>query len=305
MSEIKFSLPNRKVFVKPIIKKGQWLSEGHSGHFMYDYTKLVLCVPLDQHTGTLKDPLTLDERLFFENKELSGMDFNLGDLNIHKKNNKFTGSYNFWNTFEVVINKDQGVVDNDTTLIELNLSQPMDYLRYKVLLANSGVNGIVAPSWDARFNSGSYKIVLVDAGYDSEAKASKAELLTKAYAQFAKLQKSKTKMFEFLSVYWLENKKAIKPPVDADSEFLIGQIQDIISTDIKGFLQLVEDSYEEKLIIHKGMMINAIIRDGSLFLTADGIPLGNSLRDVILYYRDERHQEEKLKLIALINMDKK
>lgn len=37
-------------------------------------------------------------------------------------------------------------------------------------------------------------------------------------------------------------------------------------------------------------------------MTGDGEPIGDSLREAILYYRDERHNEKKLKLIAQIEL---
>jgi len=57
-----FSLPNTKVHVKPILRSGKWLPDGHSGSFMYDHTSIGIQVPLDKDTGRLKNPLTPEER---------------------------------------------------------------------------------------------------------------------------------------------------------------------------------------------------------------------------------------------------
>lgn len=304
MTEYKFMLQQRKVLVKPIIRDGKWLQKGHSGNFMYDYTKLSICVPLDRETGTLKDPLTKEERMFFENKELSGMSFEPGDLGIYKKDNKLTGQFNYWHTFEYTLIKDQGVVTEDTVLDTLDLSDPVDYLKYKVLLTNAGPGGVVSPSWEARFNQASYKIALVDAGYNEMEKANKADIYMKAYKHFGEISKSHEKMYDFLNIWWLENKKAIKPTKDATTDWMKAQIQGIIDDNSKRFVEIVNDDYEEKLLIHRAIMVNAIIREGDLFLTADGKPMGRNIRETILYLRDERNQEDKFKIIALINVDK-
>ena len=52
------------------------------------------------------------------------------------------------------------------------------------------------------------------------------------------------------------------------------------------------------------MSYGIIKMNGPLFLTADNIPLGNSLKEVMLYYRDDRHSEQKMKLIAQIEANK-
>ena len=65
-ASIGFTLPNKKIHIKPIIKKGKWLSEEHSGNFMYDNTTAIITVPISAQTGQLVDPLTKEEREFFD-----------------------------------------------------------------------------------------------------------------------------------------------------------------------------------------------------------------------------------------------
>jgi len=132
MSE--FVLPNRRVFVKPIIKKGKWLSEEHSGNFMYDNTKMTITVPISSQTGELIDPLTPEERAYFEDKKASGLAFEPGDLSTFKKSNPSQGTYNYWHTYDYRLRKDQSIVDQQTVLDILDLSKPMDYIKYKVLV---------------------------------------------------------------------------------------------------------------------------------------------------------------------------
>jgi len=272
---LKFALPKRKVLVKPILKEGRWLGKGHSGNFMYDNTKLILTVPISQSTGQLIDPLTPEEREYLENKQLSGMDFNVGDLSPYKKPDHRIGSIPFWYNFEYRIIKNQGIIDENTILAELDLSNPTDYINYKVLLANSGNGGIVAKSWDERFDQGTYKIVLVESTYAVETKASKADKLAEAYKYFGKMMSSQSKMYEFLSIYWLENKNALKPHKDAKIDFLKSEIQGVIDKDIDGFIKLMSEGYDEKLVIHQGMVSGALTRSGNTFMTFDGTPIGS------------------------------
>lgn len=304
MSE--FNLPVKKeVLVKPIIKKGKWLSEEHSGNFMYDNTRMIITVPINAQTGELVDPLTPEEREFFENKKLSGLDFNPGDLSVYKKSNPKTDSYNFWHLFEYRITKNDSVVGDNTVLDKLNLGKPMDYIKYKVLLANSGNGGLCAPDWESRFNQGTYRIAVVDAGYQEEEKASKLDKLGEAYTYIKKISKSHTKMYELLSIYWLENRNAIKPNTDSTVDWLKAEINKLVEKDIDKFLELINSNYEEKLLIHNGTLCGAISRVGAMFVLADGTPIGNTLAEAIMYFKDERHNEEKLRLIAQIEANNK
>lgn len=303
MSE--FKLPNKKVLIRPIIKKGKWLSEEHSGNFMYDNTKMIVTVPLNVQTGELIDPLTQEEREFFENKKVSGLDFEIGDLSTYKKSNPAKGEYNFWHTFEYRIIKNQSIVNNDTVLDQLDLSKPMDYIKYKVLLANAGTGGTIAPSWDARNDQGTYRVAVVDSEYEEETAASKLDQLTEAYGFAKKISRSHEKMFEFLSVYWLENRNASKPSADSTVEWLKAEINKIIDSNVEGFLAVINSNYEEKLMIHNGMKCGAIRRSGQNFLLADGTPIGNTIAEAITYFKDERHNEEKLRLVAQIEANSK
>jgi hypothetical protein len=307
VEEIKssFTLPRKKIMVKPITKEGKWLGKEHSGNFMYENTKMIITVPINALSGDLVDPLTDEERKFFENKKVSGLDFEVGDLSVYRKSNPSTGAYNYWHTFEYRLIKNQGVVADETVLDILDLSKPMDYIKYKVLLSNVGLGGIIAPSWDARFDQGTYRIAVVDAGYEEATKSNRLDQMSEAFAFAHKISKSHGSMFDFLNVYWLENRVAIKPSMDSTVDWLKAEITKIIDRDIESFLATIKSDYEQKLIIHNGMMCGAIRRSGTTFMLSDGVPIGNSVTDAILYFKDERNNEEKLRLLAQIDSNKR
>lgn len=296
-----FKLPNRKVLIKPITREGKWLDKGHSGNFMYDNAKMYITVPISK-TGNLVDPLTPEEREFFESKT-SGLDFNPGDLSAYKRSNHKTEDYNYWSTYSYVISKSETVVTDNSILATLDLSNPVDYIAYKVLLSNSGAGGIVAPSWSARFDQGTYRIAVVDDSYEVEETATRASKKGKAYGFFNTIMNSQVQMYELLSVYWLENRDAAKPAPDSKIEWLRAEVEKIIENKLDIFLKLINTDFEEKLLIHKAINAGVIKREGNYFLNIENIPIGTSMSEVILYFKDERHQEEKLKLHALIEKD--
>jgi len=294
------SLPNRKVLIKPVVWEG-WLNKNHSGAWLNDGAVMTITVPLSRGTGELINPLSKEEQEFFEDKSRSGMDFNQGDLSPYKKPDERTGVTPYWYRKEVIVRKPNTIVDTNTVVGQLDLSNPEQYLEYKILKANTGIGGIVAKSWEERFDQGTHRIVLVEDGYDSETKARTAEDTIKAYGMFGKISKSQTKCYEFLSVYWLENAGSVKPSVDAKIDFMLPQIEDIIKTNPKEFVRIMEDNYEDKLMVHNALRLNFIKIYGSTFvLLPEEKPMGTSLKEVVLYFKDDRNQEDKLKLLAQI-----
>lgn len=294
-------LPKRKVLVKPVVWEG-WLPSGHSGAWLNDGAVMLITVPLSRGTGELINPLTAEEQEFFEDKSKSKMDFNVGDLSPYKKPDDRSGIIPYWYRKEVVIRKPDTVVDSTTVLATLDLSNPEQYLEYKILLANSGTGGIVATSWESRYDQGTHRIVLVEEGYDSESKARTAEDRIEAYKILGKISTSQRKLYEFLSVYWLENPGSAKPSIDAKVDFMLAQVEEIISKNPKEFARIMKDDYEDKLLIHNALRLQVLRIIGNTFvLNPDDKVLGSSLKEVILYFKDERHQEDRLKLVAQVD----
>lgn len=297
-----FTLPKKKVLVKPVVWEG-WLPKGHSGAWLNDGAIMTISVPISRASGELINPLTPEEQEYFEDSVKSGMDFSKGDLSPYKKPDYKNDKVPYWYWKEVVLRKPDTIVDNDTVLTVLDLSIPDQYLDYKILLANSGYGGIVANGWDTRYDDGSYRIVLVEDGYDVETKASTAQDNIEAYKLFDKIQHSQEKLYEFLSVYWLENPRTtVRPSIDAKVPFMVAQVEDIISKKAKDFVSIMNDNYSDKLMIHNGIKLGVLKIIGSTFvLMPDETPVGSSLKEVILYFKDDRHQEDKLKLVAQID----
>ena len=295
-----FELPNTKVHVKPILRSGKWLPDGHSGSFMYDHTVLGLQVPIDKHTGKLKNPLTGKEQTFFENE--AGLDLKKGDLNPHKKVD------NFWEDFRVGVRKSDDIVTDKTVLMTINLSNAMEYLQYKVLLTNTAPDGgLVSPSWAQRLDSGTYRIALVHEGQQNTEKVKRADQMKKAYKYLGKIDSSTEAMFDFLTIYYLENAESKRPSEDSSKDTYYSEIQDLIDNNLDRFVAIIDDAdnYEYKLLVHRGLKISALkMVGGSKIETIDGIPIGNGLHQAIQWFKDDRHQDEYLRLKNQIELAK-
>lgn len=298
--KVPFSLPNTKVHVKPIIRSGKWLPDGHSGSFMYDHTSIGIQVPLDRDTGRLKNPLTPEEREFFETS--SDLDLEGGDLNPYRKTN------NFWHDFRVIVRKTDDIVTDKTILMTLNLNDPIQYLQYKVLMINSQPDGgLVAPEWDQRLQSGTYRIALQHEGQQFTDKIKKADSMKKAYKHLAKIDSSGETMYDFLTIYYLENAKSKRPSENSHKDFYYSEIQDLIDNDLEGVVEIIEDTvnYEFKLLVHRGLKTGSLkMVAGNHIETIDGLPVGKSLYQAIQWLKDDKHQDEYLRLKNQIELAK-
>jgi len=296
----RFKLPTGKIHLKPILRDGKWLPDGHSGSFMYDHTSIKIQVPMDKNTGRLKDPLTKPEREFFENE--AGLDLEVGALNPYKKTD------NFWKEFVVAIRKSDDIVTDKTILRTLDLSDPIQYLEYKVLMLNSVPDGgIIAPTWEGRLDSGTYRVALQHDGQQHTEKIKKADSMKKAYKHLSKIDSSSEAMFDFLTIYYLENAKSKRPSQDSDKDFYYSEIQDLIDTDLAGVVEIIDDTdnYEHKLLIHRALKIGALkMAAGGHIETLEGVPVGKSLYQAIKWLKDDKNQDEYLRLQNQIDLAK-
>ena len=195
-------LQNRIVSIKPVESSGKWsnlLVQGQErikDPFMYNKTKRSYQVPLNSETrgGGVKvilDDMTrvkiqkymethpngITQKEFFE-KEL-GVDLNP----------TLPADKNFWRSDRrgrVILTKE------GTTL---NLSLPLDMLKYLILIANKM---LISPSYDERINKATYEFMVVDENKITSKKLEEADLKAQAYVKYAEVTNSKTATIGFI-----------------------------------------------------------------------------------------------------------
>jgi hypothetical protein len=286
MTTTTFTLPNKKVLVVPVRRKGRWLPDNHEASFLFKHSYFQVVVPKDGRTGELKDPLTPEERTYFENKA-SGLALSSGDLSTLKKDD------NFWTNFRVKLDKN---------VLQLDLSKPMDYLRYKVLLVNGE---IVAPSAAEKYTKGTYRFAIVEEDYQHEERVKAASEKKTAYKFFGKIDNSPTKMKNFLNVYYTQKPGGKQVPPNAKKEFLIAEIEKLIEVDLIGFLNLAKDKdYDKKVLIFTAQRAGALVREGLTFKTPEGTVIGDSLQEAITFFDNPKNNEEVIKVKARIDNSK-
>lgn len=206
-------------------------------------------VPMLQ-SGQYVNVLTNDEKAYLE--EIMGLEYNA--LSIYKKVD------NYWDNFFVRLTKQS---------IYLDLSNPNDYIKYKVLLANKDY---IAPSLQALEDNrrATYQFVLVQEGEETSKANKNMSYTMQCYMEFGKVQDN----FDVLRtlVELLEGKPVAKT---TKIDFLKERINKLIQADAKIFLKVIQDPMlYTKVIIKKAIEAGVISnRGGMLYLKSDGTPL--------------------------------
>lgn len=209
----------------------------------------VYTVPMLQ-SGQYVNVLTNDEKAYLE--EVMGLEYNA--LSIYKKVD------NYWDNFFVRLTKQS---------IYLDLSNPNDYIKYKVLLANKDY---IAPSLQALEDNrrATYQFVLVQEGEETSKANKNMSYTMQCYMEFGKVQDN----FDVLRtlVELLEGKPVAKT---TKIDFLKERINKLIQADAKIFLKVIQDPMlYTKVTIKKAIEAGVISnRGGMLYLKSDGTPL--------------------------------
>lgn len=269
-------LKNKKIIVKPIFRNNGNFPKGHDGEFMFTDTVWSTDLRPEPGTNRYKAILTEEERLVFEKT----LNLEPGSMSFYKK----TG---FWPKFRVKLTKEGKT---------LNLSEPLDYLEYLVLLADRRV----APNWNAKYDSGEYKFALVDEDETIKDNVNKSDLNKKAYKYLGKIEDS---VEDMTMVIRLASNKIVK---SKDVEFLQSEVQKIIDSNIKGFVEVMEDkSFGTKAFINKALDAKALDRTvkGGYALKG-GDEIGRTLSETVEFLESNKNQDIFLKLKAQIDNKK-
>lgn len=276
--ENKFKLPKGYVTVKPIVKSTYLIPDkSHRAAFLAPGAKKRYVNPLLKN-GQYSNVLTNAEKEFFESVE-SGMDFKVGDLSVHKKEN------NFWDNFQVLLGKEDYTIDK---------SNPVQYLEYKVLLANTEeVAGSIEEYRNKR--KASYNYVLVDSEEEAQNSSKEADREELAWSEYGNIKNDRTRMFDVLRVY------GRRPSNTASDDFLRAQMKLMLKEDLEGFLNIVRDpNLEIKILIDKAVSVGALTKRSGGFSLPGGDKLGTTLYETASFLNKPENQEILLTITARV-----
>jgi hypothetical protein len=271
-----FQLPEGRVVVKPNLKNSGWIKNPrHAAFFKVEGTYDRLMVP-QMRNGQLANVLTDDEKDYLEDV----LQLEKNALSIYKKGNE-----NFWFNFIVMLGKEPAYLD---------LSNPQDYLRYKVILANKQ---IVAPNIKSLKGRKTYKYYIEDEREVAEIQATKANINKQAWLAYAKISDNKKELRRFLITHnEVFNKATKKIATDSKLEFLQNEVSAIVENKMADFLDIVSSAnYDVRATIAEGVQVGVIERKGTKYYLAGGVDkLGDTLLDAVEYISSPANQETRL-----------
>lgn len=293
MGEVKekvgFKLPKTKVTVKPIMRSRGWINDkNHEGFFLVGSSSNNITCPMDEN-GNIKCPLTEEERAFFEDKSVSGMSYNPGDLSPHKE----VG--NFWKKHKVRLYKEPKVLD---------LSNPKDYITYKMLLTNEE---LIAPSPQDAYKKKTYLYMLVAENQEIDTKLTERGKLHEAIKFFGKIEDNVDEMISFLKIY------GKRVPSDASKKWLQNEIGNLIEDPAKidDVLEIVRDKDRGiRLLIADAVDLGIIKKEGRKLFLKGGEPLALPgevplINNAVEFLKSPKNQDILLEIKARLDKDSK
>lgn len=237
-------------------------------------------------SGMFVNVLTDKEKAFLE--EIMGLEYNA--LSIYKKVD------NFWDdSNENGINKVRLTKQDNY----FNLSDPEDYIRYKILLANKDY---IAPSLQALQDTpkATYQFVIISEGEETKVAKNNMSTTMMCYKEFGKIEDD------------IDTLRVIVETIDgrptsqtAKLEFLQTKVNSLIQADSKIFLKVITDPMlSTKVLIKRAIEAGLISnRGGFLYLRSDNTPLCEANEEPTLntaakYLNSPKHQEIKFSLEA-------
>lgn len=237
-------------------------------------------------SGMFVNILTDKEKTFLE--EIMGLEYNA--LSIYKKIDNFWDDSNENGINKVRLSKQDNY---------FNLSDPEDYIRYKILLANKDY---IAPSLQALQDTpkATYQYVIISEGEETKTAKDNMSATMRCYKEFGKIEDD----FDTLRVI-IETIDGRPTSKTVKLEFLQTKANELIQNDSKIFLKVINDPMlSTKVLIKKAIEAGLISNRGNyLYLRADNSPLCEineepTLNIAAKYLNSPKHQEVKFALEA-------
>lgn len=207
-------------------------------------------------SGKLVNILTDDEKEFLE--DIMGLEFNA--LSIYKKEN------NYWSNKQVRLLKQDNILD---------LSDPEQYIKYKILLANKDE---VAPSLQALQDmpKATYKYVIIKEGEETSNARQEMSATMQAYMEYGKYEKDADTLRTII-----ETIDGRPLALNTKIEFLQTKINKLIQADAKLFLKVITDPLLPTKVLIKRAVEGGLIanRGGFFYLREDNSPLCSNKED--------------------------
>ena len=240
-------------------------------------------------SGMYVNVLTDSEKAYLE--EIMGLEYNA--LSIYKKVDNFWDSSNDNGISSVRLTKQDNYFD---------LSNPEDYIKYKILLANKNT---IAPSLEAyeKHPKATYQFVIISENDANTNAKNKMSNTMKCYREFGKYEND----IDTLRVV-IETLEGRPTSPNSKTEFLHAKINDLIQLDSRRFLAVITDNYLSTKVLIKRCVENGLISKKAeyYYLSSNNEPLCEMNEDPNIeaaakYLNAPKHQDILFALEAKLN----
>lgn len=272
-------LRNERVIIRHINRPSSITDPRHVNYGrMNENSKKTYVVPR-LSSGIFVNVLTNEEKDFLEN--LLGLEPNA--LSIYKREDNFWDDSNESGLASVTLFKQDNI---------LNLADPEDYIRYKILLANKDY---IAPSYEYYEDhpKATYEYYITSEEAESKEALRSVGNKSKAYLELGTMKDNINKMRVLLEIL---TGKATSP--NTKSEYLQVELSKNIEGNAKEFLRIVSDPLlDTKVLIKECLEAGFISKRGDWYsLKSDNSPLCEAGEDPTLnvaakYLNAPKHQD--------------
>lgn len=277
-------LRNEKVIIRFIPRDNDNITDRKHVAFggMMDNAVRGFTVPM-LNNGVYKNVLTDNEKTFLE--DLLGLEVN--GLSVYSKNN------NFWDNYLIRLTKQDTILD---------LSNPQDYIKYKVLLANKDT---IAPSMRVlkEGRKATYEYVIMEPNEEFSDSKNRVNNTMKCFEEFGAIKDK----FDILKCV-VETLDGRTVAANTKIEFLQAKATDLITDNPKLFLETVTDPLlNSKVLLRKAVEKGIVAKRGEYYyLASNGSPLCNNGEDPTFtiaarYLSLPENQEIKFSIEAKLN----
>ena len=243
-------------------------------------------VPRLASTGNFKNVLTNNEKAFLE--KAMGLEYNA--LNIYRRHDNFWDDSNPRGIGKVTLYKQDNYLD---------LSSPIDYIKYKILLANKDT---IASSLQEleEHPKATYQFVIISENAETQMNLSKMDATKRCYMEYGKIENDKDTLRVVIETF-----EGRPTTAQTKLDWLQGKINDYIQKDPRRFLAVIQDELlPTKVLIKRSLEAGLIgMKNDAYYLRSDGSPLceigeESTLNNAAKYIASVKHQQLKYTLEA-------
>jgi hypothetical protein len=253
-------LRKEKIIVRYVPRQSRMVT--NPKHILYggmaENAKRTFVVPR-LSSGRYVNVLTDDEKDFLE--DIMGLEVNA--LSIYNKTNNFWDDSNDGGISKVTLTKQDNYLD---------LSDPEDYIRYKILLANKD---LIAPSVKVLedYPKATYQFVIISEGDETKAAKKGMTTIMQCYALYGKLEDD----FNALRVI-VETITGVTIHPNTKKEFLQTKVNDLIQSNSKMFLKVASDPLLQTKVLIKRSIEGGLIahRGNQYYIKESNVPMCDS-----------------------------